>query len=194
MKALKKKTEVYLRPYNHKELIGLYEVSPHVLNTWLMPIKPQIGKVLGRCYTIRQVKLIFDTLGAPGQSMEVPVMNTSIKVHPEAVYKYIEISWDYTYRSFLFRHFLNEDEIETIKGLLTNYYQSISPEFFTIESKLHYETYCKRINKLKKCHNQNKAKVLSAIEFALSDTIKLDCKLPEERSVRILNLSDKMEA
>ncbi len=52
-----------------KELYILYGVSWHVLKNWLKTISEDLGKRVSGYYNIRQVQLIFETFGIPGQEM-----------------------------------------------------------------------------------------------------------------------------
>ena len=57
---------VALKPYSLTELSGLYQVCTRTLKKWIQPFEKEIGKKLGRYYTIVQVKIIFEKLGLPG--------------------------------------------------------------------------------------------------------------------------------
>lgn len=57
--------EVPVKPYTKQELANLYEVSVKTLRTWFFPHEDAIGEKRGRCYTIKQVKTIFEIFGAP---------------------------------------------------------------------------------------------------------------------------------
>ena len=59
-----------LKPYNLKELAGMYGVSVRTLSKWIEPFAGQIGKRIGYFYTIPQVKTIFLNLGLPGMFEE----------------------------------------------------------------------------------------------------------------------------
>ena len=54
-----------LKPYTPKELRELYGVSRITFNSWLKPFKNEIGEVIGRCYTVNQVRIITQKLGLP---------------------------------------------------------------------------------------------------------------------------------
>lgn len=60
-----------LRPYNKKELMALLEVSEHVINRWLQALQPELGKQLGKLYSVRQVKMIIEAYGVPGQVVDI---------------------------------------------------------------------------------------------------------------------------
>ena len=60
-----------LRAYNKKELMQLLEVSEHVMNTWLKALQPELGKQLARQFSPRQVKMIIEAYGVPGQVVDV---------------------------------------------------------------------------------------------------------------------------
>jgi len=57
---------VEIKAYSLGELAALYEVSVRTMNRWLKPHLETIGKREGRFYTIKQVTIIFDKLGMPG--------------------------------------------------------------------------------------------------------------------------------
>lgn len=56
-----------LRAYSKKELRYLMEVSDYILTKWLKLIEPQLGKPIGGLYSPKQVQLIIETYGLPGQ-------------------------------------------------------------------------------------------------------------------------------
>lgn len=56
---------IKLRAYSLKELSGLYECSGKSMKTWLAPFKMEIGLRMGRFYTPKQMKIIFERLGVP---------------------------------------------------------------------------------------------------------------------------------
>lgn len=56
-----------LKAYSKKELRGIMEVSEYILNKWLKLIEPQLGKPVAGLYSPKQVSLIIDTYGLPGQ-------------------------------------------------------------------------------------------------------------------------------
>jgi hypothetical protein len=60
------KAVVQVKPYNLGELCNIYGVSPHVMNSWLKPMRNDLGKVYGKLFNIRQVTMIFNEFGAPG--------------------------------------------------------------------------------------------------------------------------------
>ncbi len=43
----------------------MYKVSQKTMTRWLKPHKEKIGKRQGRYYNVKQVEIIFDTLGLP---------------------------------------------------------------------------------------------------------------------------------
>lgn len=57
--------QTVIKPYSKKELCVLYNVSYATLSAWLKPVKDTVGKYTGKCYTIRQVRIIFEFLGEP---------------------------------------------------------------------------------------------------------------------------------
>lgn len=58
-----KKIEV--KAYNKTTLAGLYGVSVETFTKWIAPFADLIGPVIGRIFTPKQVKVIFDCLGEP---------------------------------------------------------------------------------------------------------------------------------
>jgi len=185
METLKWKEKVVVKPYSLKELARLYEISEYIFKTWLKPIEPQIGSVFGQCYNIRQVELIFKNFGVPGLTMDVPMIEAMVIVHPAAVQKYAELSWDFTYRNVLHRYLLNEDEIDTIKGLLLRYYQSIPPESFSFFVKSYYDKYVIIINNVSIKRHYEKAKILSVIENAISIKTEINNKTEAEEFIPV---------
>ncbi len=55
-----------LKAYSPKEIRNMYGVSANVFNRWTESFKDEIGELKGRYYTVSQVKIIIDKLGAPG--------------------------------------------------------------------------------------------------------------------------------
>jgi len=55
-----------LKAYSPGEIAKIYEVDIRTLHRWMEPFKEEIGKRLGRYYTITQVKQIFQKLSVPG--------------------------------------------------------------------------------------------------------------------------------
>lgn len=53
------------RKYNLKTLAMLYGKSTRTMRSWLKPHNELIGPCLGRSYTPRQLKIIFEKLGPP---------------------------------------------------------------------------------------------------------------------------------
>ncbi|MFL5763875.1 MAG: hypothetical protein ACJ77K_08045 [Bacteroidia bacterium] len=60
-----------LRAYSKKELMILLEVSERVLNRWLGALQPELGKQLAKLYSPRQVRMIIEAYGVPGQVVEI---------------------------------------------------------------------------------------------------------------------------
>ena len=58
-------TTVPLKAYSKKELMHLYHIPEKTFRRWMGGIKDITGARNGRYYTIRQVELIFEYLGAP---------------------------------------------------------------------------------------------------------------------------------
>lgn len=53
-----------IRTYTKKELCSLYNISYYTLRKWTAAIKG-LGEYAGGCYTIIQVKKIFNHIGEP---------------------------------------------------------------------------------------------------------------------------------
>jgi hypothetical protein len=62
---MKTVNENEVRPLTTKELAALYKVSTKILRKWLQLHATAIGKRVGWCYTLLQVRIIFDKLGEP---------------------------------------------------------------------------------------------------------------------------------
>lgn len=54
-----------IKNYSKTELARLYCVSIVVLRKWLKPHTKKIGVYIGKCYTPKQVQIIFEILGEP---------------------------------------------------------------------------------------------------------------------------------
>jgi hypothetical protein len=63
MSTMDKITEI--RHYSTKELSRFYGVCDKTLLKWMKPFILEIGPKQGRYYTVAQVKIIFEKLGAP---------------------------------------------------------------------------------------------------------------------------------
>lgn len=61
------KNEIMVKPYTAKELSKLYGVSQRTLNLWLLPIIGNIGIKYGRYYNVKQIEMLFKSLGLPFQ-------------------------------------------------------------------------------------------------------------------------------
>jgi len=57
---------VAIKPYSLSELAELYGVTNRTMRNWLTSHKHQIGERIGWLYNTRQVKIIFEILGLPG--------------------------------------------------------------------------------------------------------------------------------
>jgi transposase len=55
-----------LKAYSPKEIRNLYGVSALTYRKWTESFKDEIGELKGKYYTVAQVKIIIDKLGAPG--------------------------------------------------------------------------------------------------------------------------------
>ncbi len=56
-----------LKTYSKKELSNLLQISPCVLRVWLKALQPDLGEPIGRLFSVRQVEIIIDAYGIPGQ-------------------------------------------------------------------------------------------------------------------------------
>ncbi|MFN8114878.1 MAG: hypothetical protein U0W65_02120 [Bacteroidia bacterium] len=56
-----------LKPYSKKELRTIMGVSKYIMQKWLKAIEPQLGQPVAGLYSVKQVQLIVDTYGIPGQ-------------------------------------------------------------------------------------------------------------------------------
>ncbi len=57
-----------IKPYTTKELLNLYDVSSKVWRSWMRVLKDAytgFGKLKGRKYNLKQVRMIFDYNGTP---------------------------------------------------------------------------------------------------------------------------------
>ena len=54
-----------MKPLNYKQLAAIYEVSHKTLKSWLEPVMEEVGEMRGRFFTLKQVRIIYDKLGAP---------------------------------------------------------------------------------------------------------------------------------
>ncbi len=57
--------KIQLKAYSKKEVAELYEISAKSLQTWLTPFEKELGPRVGRFYSPRQMKIIFEKLGIP---------------------------------------------------------------------------------------------------------------------------------
>lgn len=62
---MEKYEDISVRPYTHKELTELYQISWKTLQHWLKPLERDLGKKIGYYYNNRQVGVIFEKLGLP---------------------------------------------------------------------------------------------------------------------------------
>jgi hypothetical protein len=65
--------KIQLKAYSISELADLYERSTKSMKTWLKPIEKEIGPRMGHFYTPKQVKIIFEEIGIPGEADVIPV-------------------------------------------------------------------------------------------------------------------------
>lgn len=61
------RTEVIeIKAYSKRELADLYKIGVRSITTWLEPFKKDVGTRHGRYYSPKQVRIIFEKLGLPG--------------------------------------------------------------------------------------------------------------------------------
>ncbi len=53
--------------YTTKEFADFYGISPKAFRTWIEPFEECIGERLGRYFTPKQVRIIVEKLGPPGE-------------------------------------------------------------------------------------------------------------------------------
>ena len=135
------------------------------------------------------MKIIFEALGAPEQSMEAATFESVVKIHPASIQKYAELSWDFTYRNVLYRYLLSEEEITNVKCLLVKYYESIPPERFSFCVQNFHDEYHIRVNKASKNENCEKEEALSIITSALLVTKPSEYKSTKQELSTVLNLN-----
>ena len=58
--------QLNIKPYTKKELAEIYGISPRSFCTWFKKIEPEIGKKVGKYFSVNQVRQIIDKLGLPG--------------------------------------------------------------------------------------------------------------------------------
>ena len=59
--------KIKLRPYTVLDLAKMYEVSDKTMKKWIKPFESEVGEKNGYFYSIAQVQVIFQKLGAPGE-------------------------------------------------------------------------------------------------------------------------------
>jgi hypothetical protein len=62
--------KIEIKPYSLGDLAIFYKIDRKTLKNWLNKHKSNIGDRHGYYYTIKQVKIIFDVLGMPGDFMK----------------------------------------------------------------------------------------------------------------------------
>jgi hypothetical protein len=63
-------TNIKIKPYTHKQLCMIFEVSDKVMREWVKAHAKDIGKRRGHFFTALQVFIIFSRLGPPGYIKE----------------------------------------------------------------------------------------------------------------------------
>lgn len=61
------KNEIMVKPYSVKELSKIYGVCTKTMKLWLRLIHNKIGVLHGRYYTVKQVEILFKSMGLPFQ-------------------------------------------------------------------------------------------------------------------------------
>lgn len=56
-----------LKPCTKKELCELMELSNHILTKWLKHLQPDLGEPIGGQYSVKQVQLMIEKYGLPGE-------------------------------------------------------------------------------------------------------------------------------
>jgi transposase len=54
-----------VKAYSQKEIIALYGVSRKIFIKWLAPFTNDVGTLVGKIYTPKQVRIIFQKLDPP---------------------------------------------------------------------------------------------------------------------------------
>lgn len=62
---MEEKRNIKIQAKSKLELATDYGISVRTFNKWVKPFENIIGKCVGRIYTPKQVKLIYDSLGEP---------------------------------------------------------------------------------------------------------------------------------
>lgn len=57
--------QIQLKAYSTKEVADFYGICERTMKAWLVPYQKEIGPKMGRFYTPKQVKIIFEKLGIP---------------------------------------------------------------------------------------------------------------------------------
>lgn len=58
-------------PMTITRLAGLYGVSRPTMRKWIKPLLKQLGKIVGKLYNLKQVRLIIRHLGTPGLGSDI---------------------------------------------------------------------------------------------------------------------------
>ena len=56
-----------LKPFSKGELVVKYGISLYVLNKWIDALQPQLGHVIARTLSVKQMQLFIEAYGVPGQ-------------------------------------------------------------------------------------------------------------------------------
>ena len=54
-----------VKPYTITELADMYGVCGRTFKCWIKPFEAELGRKIGRIYSVKQVEIIFDNLGFP---------------------------------------------------------------------------------------------------------------------------------
>ncbi len=71
MQSKSEKNELVITPMNAVQLAKIYGVGIKTFRKWLEPHRQEIGKKIGRFYTINQVKIMLEKFGIPGSNFKL---------------------------------------------------------------------------------------------------------------------------
>lgn len=58
-------TTTPIKPYTQFQLIEMYGVTRNTFIAWIEPFLDEIGELRGKCYTRKQVRIIFSKIDPP---------------------------------------------------------------------------------------------------------------------------------
>ena len=100
-------------------------------------------------------------------------MEAKVIVHPSAISRYSEMTWDYTYQNLWYKYLLNEEEITSMKDQITELFSSIDPESFAIEANEHFHVLCIKAHEFMMQKEMGKRKLLSVMADAMDELMSL---------------------